>query len=123
VEERPKQIQEDAKPLYYKNKLAQVIFYNETIKKKSLKTGIITPTNNLFSVKCNKDFKQVIITPKTFGFVVDVQYERESKKEKVSKNKVACIDVGVNNLATITSNQLDKPILVNGRIIKSINRL
>lgn len=111
------------KPPYYKEKLAQVVFYNETIKKKPLKQGIITPTNNLFSVKCNKDFKQVVVTPKTFGFVVDVQYEHESKKEKVSKDKVACIDLGVNNLATITSAQLGHPILVNGRILKSVNRL
>jgi len=33
-----------------------------------------------------------------------------------------CIDIGVNNLAAIISNQLDRPILINGRILKSINR-
>ena len=119
----PTKFRKMPKPPYYKEKMAQVVFYNETIKKKPLKAGIITPTNNLFSVKCNKDFKQVVVTPKTFGFVVDVQYEQESKKEKVSKDKVLCIDIGVNNLATITSDQLEKPILVNGRILKSVNRL
>jgi IS605 OrfB family transposase len=98
-----------------------VAFYNETIKKKPLKAGIITPTNNLFSVKCNKDFKQVVVTPKTFGFVVDVQYEQESKKEKVSKDKVATVDIGLNCLAAITYDQ-NRPILVNGRIVKSINQ-
>jgi len=35
---------------------------------------------------------------------------------------VCCIDPGVNNLITITSDQLDKSILVNGRILKSINQ-
>jgi putative transposase len=94
------------KPPYYKNKLAQVIFYNETIKKEAVKTRDHHTNKQLVSVKCNKDFKQVVVTPKTFGFVVDVQYEQESKKEKVSKDNVACIDIGVNNLATITSNQL-----------------
>src|SRR5690606_38205557 len=74
------------------------------------------------SVKCDKDFKQVVVTPKTFGFVVDIQYERENKKEKVSKDKICCIDIGVNNLATITSDQ-HSPLLVNGRILKSVNRL
>jgi len=115
------------KPPYYKDKLAQVIFYNETIKggqsKKTQKLMTITPSNNCFGIKSIRDYKQVVITPKTFGFVVDVQYERESKKEKVSKDKVACIDLGVNNLATITSGQLGHPILVNGRILKSVNRL
>jgi len=113
------------KPPYYKDKLAQVIFYNETIKggqnKVKQKPNTITPTNDCFGIQSQRQYKQVILTPKTFGFVVDVQYEQESKKEKISKNNVACIDIGVNNLATITSNQLAKPILVNGRILKSIN--
>jgi len=100
---------------------------HETIKggqsKKNQKLMTITPSNNCFGIKSIRDYKQVVITPKTFGFVVDVQYERESKKEKVSKDKVLCIDIGVNNLATITSGQLGRPILVNGRILKSVNRL
>ncbi len=39
------------KPPHYKDKLAQVIFYNETIKKKPLKQGFITPTNSCFTIR------------------------------------------------------------------------
>jgi len=71
------------KPPKYKEKMAQVIFYNETIKggqskKKQLET--ITPTNKCFSIRSDRKFKQVIITPKTFGFVIEVQYEHPLKK-------------------------------------------
>jgi len=107
---------------YYKNKLAQVIFYNETIKRKPLKSGTITPTNDCFSIKSDKPFKQVVISPKTFGFTIEVQYEVEKKaKPRPDKSKICCIDIGVNNLCAITSDQ-HKPILVNGRIVKSINQ-
>lgn len=71
------------KPPYYKKEVAQVIFFNETIKRKPLKQGIITPTNNCFSIKSNREFKQVIITPKRFGFVVDVQYEKSKRQRNL----------------------------------------
>jgi len=108
------------RPPHYKERLAQVIFYNETIKKKPLKQGIITPTNGCFSIKSSRQFKQVVITPKRFGFVVDVQYEKELP-HKVKGKGVCCIDIGLNTLAAITSDQFS-PILVNGRIVKSINQ-
>lgn len=108
------------RPPHYKERLAQVIFYNETIKKKPLKQGIITPTNQCFSIKSSRQFKQVVITPKRFGFVVDVQYEKELP-HKLKGKGVCCIDIGLNTLAAITSDQFS-PILVNGRIVKSINQ-
>ena len=110
------------RPPKYKKSLNQVIFYNETIKKKTLKQGIIMPTNDCFSILSNRDFKQILITPKKFGFIIDVQYEIENKKIKLNKNNVCCIDLGVNNLCSITSNQNVRPILINGRIVKSINQ-
>lgn len=109
----------------YKNKLAQVIFYNETIKNgqsgKPLET--LTPTNNCFSVPYREGYKQVVITPKAFGFVIEIQYETNEKKEKTKydKNKICTIDIGLNTLAAITLDQ-KRPILVNGRILKSINQ-
>lgn len=127
----PKSFKKKPKPPYYKKKMAQVIFYSETIKSKPLKNNIITPTNQCFGVKSKiKDFKQILITPKTFGFIVDIQYEeskeeklnkQKEKAEKTDKNKICNIDLGVNNLCAITSDQ-HSPILINGRILKSINQ-
>lgn len=109
----------------YKDKLAQVIFYNETIKggqgNKPLEN--LTATNNCFSVPFKTGYKQIVITPKSFGFVIEVQYESKEKinKVKFDKDKVCTIDIGLNTLAAITLDQ-NRPILVNGRILKSINQ-
>src|SRR5581483_6903258 len=79
------------KPPNYKNKMAQVIFYNETIKggQKGIPLERLTATNNCFSVLYREGYKQVVITPKAFGFMIEVQYEskEKEKKSKVSKNK------------------------------------
>ncbi len=110
------------KPPHYKNKLAQVVFYNETIRKKPMKAGILQPTNDCFAIKSDKPFKQLVVTPKTFGFMVEVQYELPNlPKPKTKKENFCCIDIGLNNLATITSDK-HSPILINGRIVKSFNR-
>lgn len=113
------------KPPCYKDKMAQVIFYNETIKGGQKRTPLkkLTATNNCFSVPYREGYKQVVITPKAFGFVIEVQYESNDKKEKVkfNKNKICTIDIGLNCLAAITYDQ-NRPILVNGRIVKSINQ-
>ena len=109
----------------YKEKMAQVIFYNETIKggQKYVPLEKLTATNNCFSVPYREGYKQVVITPKAFGFVIEVQYEskEKEKKPKFSKDKVCTIDIGLNCLAAITYDQ-NRPILVNGRIVKSINQ-
>jgi putative transposase len=121
----PSKFVKNPKPPYYKEKLAQVTFYQETIARKPLRNGVITPTNGCFFVKSEvKNFKQVVVTPKTFGFIVEVQYEqveKQNKGGKIDKNKVCCIDIGVNNLCAVTSDQ-HHPILVNGHIVKSFNR-
>ena len=113
------------KPPNYKNKLAQVIFYNETIKKGKSKKAqkTLTANNGCFSIPFKENYKQVIITPKTFGFMIEVQYENNEKKEKVKfdKDKICTIDLGLNNLCAITLDQ-QRPILINGRILKSINQ-
>lgn len=113
------------KPPNYKEKMAQVIFFKETIKggQSNKPLATLTATNNCFSVPFKEGYKQVVITPKTFGFVIDVQYETKEQKKKVKfdKDKICTIDIGLNNLAAITLDQ-NRPILINGRILKSINQ-
>ena len=108
----------------YKGKMAQVIFYAETIKggQSGKPLSHLTPTNNLFTIPFDKPFQQVVVTPMTFGFVIEIQYEApKPEKAKVKKANICSIDLGLNNLATIASDQ-HRPILVNGRIAKSFNR-
>lgn len=113
------------KPPGYKKKLAQVTFYAETIRKKLLPLNQIVPTNDCFNILSTRKFKQVVITPKTFGFIIEVQYENTpdaSKSSTLKKDNVCCIDFGLNNLCAITTNQLLRPILIEGRLVKSINQ-
>lgn len=111
------------KPPGYKKNLAQVIFYKETIRKPQQREGELVPTNDLFKIKSDRDFQQVVITPKSFGFVIEVRYKvlKKEVKERLRRHGTCCVDIGVNNLMAITSDK-HAPILVNGRIIKSINQ-
>lgn len=119
------------KPPGYKKKLAQVVFYNQTIKWgasqkiERQQSGVIIPNNRCFEIKSNRKYRQVVITPKTFGFIIDVSYDKEdsieSSSSKTKQESVCCIDLGVNNLCAITSDK-HSPILINGRIVKSINQ-
>ena len=112
------------RPPRYKEELAQVIFYNETIKGGQSGRNLerLTATNECFSVKSSRPYKQVVVTPKHFGFIIEVQYEApDVPKPKLSREKVCTIDLGLNNLAAVSLDQ-QRPILVNGRIVKSINQ-
>lgn len=92
----------------------QLIYTKQAIKK----NNILSKTN--IEVKTKKDIQQVRITVKSFGYFIEVVYNKEGKEQvKESKNH-AHVDLGLNNLVTLTSN-LGNNYLVNGRILKSIN--
>jgi putative transposase len=55
--------------------------------------------------------------------VIEVIYEREPEPRAVDPMRIASIDLGVNILAAITSNQPGfTPLLVHGRPLKSCNQ-
>ena len=86
--------------------------------------------NNLIICQSNLNLKiptkveksqQVRIVPKTDCYVIEVIYEVKENKPKQNQ-RVAAIDLGLNNLATVVTNDGDNPILISGKKIKSINQ-
>jgi putative transposase len=65
----------------------------------------------------------VIIVPRNNQYIIEVVYEIKDVDLKQDNNKYCAIDLGINNLATLTFNQKDvKPIIINGKPLKSINQ-
>ena len=64
---------------------------------------------------------EVRIIPKNNHYTIEVVFEKQTKEIVINNNKTA-IDLGVNNLITLTTNLLLKPLIINGRKLKSINQ-
>ena len=86
--------------------------------------------NNLIICKSSLDLRiptkvetpqQVRIIPKVGCYVIEVIYEIKENNPKQNQ-RVASIDLGLNNLATVVTNDGDNPILISGKKIKSINQ-
>ena len=73
----------------------------------------------------NKDFDNEIkileIVPKLDYYELHIKYEVETKTPNNLNSNWCSIDLGLNNLCTVTSN-VHRPYLINGRAIKSINQ-
>lgn len=108
----------NAKPPKYKHKTKgrnQLTYTKQAIGKnnKLSKTNIIVNTKQ-------ENIQEIRIINKRFGYFIEVVYEKKEEKLKVNNN-VASGDLGLNNLLSITSN-CAKALIINGRIIKSINQ-
>ena len=113
----------------YKNKITGrnlVVYTTQAISKKQLKQGIINPSKTGIYLKTlvpTSQIKQVRLVPRLNHYVIEVIYEKCEKQYELEKNRCASIDIGLNNLATLTFNQAGiKPLLINGRPLKSINQ-
>lgn len=70
----------------------------------------------------NEKINQIRIIPRHQRFKVEVIYEKDnSLTHDLDINKVASIDLGLNNLATLVTNFDTKPHIYNGKKLKSIN--
>ena len=113
----------------YKNKITGrnlVVYTTQAISKKQLKQGIINPSKTGIYLKTlvpTSQIKQVRLVPRLNHYVIEVIYEKCEKQYELEKNRCASIDIGLNNLATLTFNQAEiKALLINGRPLKSINQ-
>lgn len=70
-----------------------------------------------------KSIQQVRFIPKSNHIVAEVIYNVEISDNVISDNgRYMSIDLGVDNLATITYNFDENPVIINGRGLKSINQ-
>ena len=99
-------------------------FTIQAISKKGLNKGVI----KLSGVDCEFKTKvnplcidQARVVPRNGYYKVEVVYTVTEKPKKKDNGRYTAIDLGVNNLATVSSNVV-KPYIVNGRPLKSINQ-
>ena len=89
------------------------------------KSGVLHLSQTEINVKTKltefNTLKEVRIIPRDTHYVIEVVYEVKEKARKPNNN-VAAIDLGLNNLSTITFNNGNIPLVINGKPIKSINQ-
>jgi len=115
------------KPPKFKHKTKGRNLVIFTINQVKLKDGFIKfpKKTNLKPLKTKVDnINQVRIIPQTSCYVIEVVYEKEEiKHENLNEHLYLGIDLGINNIVSMISNQPGlKPILINGQIIKSYNQ-
>lgn len=79
---------------------------------------------NKYKLKTNiqGNLQQVRILPRNKYFILEVVYSISKTQIKEDNNKYISIDIGLDNLATITNNCGVTPIIISGRKLKSINK-
>ncbi len=104
-----------------------LVYTLQAISSRQLKKGIIKLSGTEISIKTtvNPDkICQVRVVQKCDCYIIEVIYnEPESTINQENFTSVASIDLGLNNLVALTSNQPGFiPLLINGRPLKSINQ-
>jgi putative transposase len=101
-----------------------LVYTIQALRRSELAQHVIKPSGLAIEVKTNQTrIAQVRIVPRSGFYVVEVIYERDVIPAAVDPNLVAGVDIGLNNLAAITSNKPGfVPVLVNGRPLKHINQ-
>ena len=103
------------------------VFTYQGISKKTLDTiGYIKleKSNTLIKTKVTYDkLCEIRIIPKGNWISIDVVYEIPDITPLTDNSKYAAIDLGVNNLMTVTTNiKKEQPIIYSGKKVKSWNR-
>lgn len=101
------------------------IFNKEAISKKYLKKGLIKLSRLSIEIPTKKanesNIVEVRVLPRNNHHVIEVVYKVDEVEPKSDNGRYASIDLGLNNLAMVSSNVV-KPFSINGRPLKSINQ-
>ena len=97
------------------------IYTNQQLGKR-LQDGVIRlPFTNIEFKTKKTNIKQVRFIPRTDYIIMEVIYDVDDIKQKQDNKRYMSVDLGLNNLATVTSNVL-KPFIINSRPLKSVNQ-
>ena len=101
-----------------------VIYTKQALSKPALERGVIKPSKtNIELLTKSVNIAQVRIVPKLDHYVIEVVYNKEVEPASIDVNKIAAIDLGLSNLATVTFNQAGiAPLLINGSPLKAMNQ-
>ena len=109
-----------------KNGYQTVIYTNQAISKKELKQYKIKLSGTNICLKIRDTITNInqirIVKHETSNtFNIEIIYTINERKLLENNGRFAAIDLGVNNLATVSSN-VTKPFIINGKPLKSINQ-
>ncbi|SET09364.1 RNA-guided endonuclease InsQ/TnpB family protein, partial [Anaerobranca gottschalkii] len=68
------------------------------------------------------NLQQIRILPRNNHIVIEVVYQIEIPETRKDNGRLISIDIGLDNFATISNNVGVKPIILNGKGLKSINQ-
>ncbi|MDJ0555015.1 MAG: transposase [Microcoleaceae cyanobacterium MO_207.B10] len=106
----------------HKTKGRNILPYpNESIYKKTLKKGICHLSMSEIKIPTSQtEIIEARIIPKSSCYLIEIVYEKAESTTEA--RQVAGIDLGVNNLIAVTTNQTGiLPLLIKGRPLKAIN--
>jgi len=64
----------------------------------------------------------VRFVPNGSNYTMEIVYEKEIEKDLKEPKNICSIDLGVNNFVTMVNNINERPIIINGKGIKSVNQ-
>ena len=112
-------------PKYLPKQGRNLLTYTEqAISRAPKNRGYVVPSGLDIRVETRQTaIDQVRIVPHASHYTVEVIYERPVTPADVDPKRIAAIDIGLNNLAAVTTNQPGiTPFLVQGRPLKALNQ-
>ncbi|BAG03626.1 RNA-guided endonuclease InsQ/TnpB family protein [Microcystis aeruginosa] len=101
-----------------------LVYTIQSLSKVGLRQGLVklSGTSIALPTRVAERIAEVRIVPKCDCYVIEVIYEK-TEQFLAPNEKIAAIDLGIDNFMAVTSNQPDFiPLLINGRPLKSLNQ-
>lgn len=107
-----------------KNGEFMLVYTNQQVKTKDGYVLFPKKLNLKVETRLEDDTKlsEVRIIPKGTGYVLEIVYEKKAEPLNLDKDRIIGIDFGLRNIVTIGNNIGEKPIVIKGGILKSINQ-